>query len=62
MKIEKNPHKNEQHMSSGTVLSRGLKCNKNQEESLNFELVSEDDESYSICTRKIIESFSPLLK
>lgn len=49
-------------MSSGTMLSRGLKCNKNQEESLNFELVSEDDESYSICTRKIIESFSPLLK
>lgn len=62
MKTEKNPQKNEQSKSSGAVLSRGLKCKKTQEVNLNFELISEDDESDSICTKEIIESFSPLLK
>lgn len=39
-----------------------LSVKKTQEVNLNFELVSEDDESDSICTKEIIESFSPLLK
>lgn len=39
-----------------------LSVKKTQEVNLNFELISEDDESDSICTKEIIESFSPLLK